>query len=303
VLGRFVTVDPQQSLTDPLQWNPYLYANNSPVTKADPTGLMTPPDDGPNPRPGYGGGRGGGNGNGSSKQSPHHSGGGRTAPVQHGPSAPIIPGDFFAGAGWALWDNLAGLGQAALDAFTDPVGIRRASQLAQALATNGVDGTAAKVWDGITKPYTSRWNSGDQAGAIGYGVVEIAITLAGTKGATKLATATKIETSIAAETADGAANVANGVRLRAQLTGEQISGGHAFADHVVKAGEFPGITTRQDFASRIEDVVTNGESRQLLRERTAYWEGNTVVIRDPASVDGGTAFVPTGGYNYFLGLK
>jgi hypothetical protein len=96
-----------------------------------------------------------------------------------------------------LWDNLAGLGQAALDAFTDPVGIRRASQLAQALATNGVDGTAAKVWDGITKPYTSRWNSGDQAGAIGYGVVEIAITLAGTKGATKLATATRIEASIA----------------------------------------------------------------------------------------------------------
>lgn len=99
-----------------------------------------------------------------------------------------------------MWDNLAGLGQAALDAFTDPVGIRRASQLAQTLATNGVDGTAAKVWDGITKPYTSRWNSGDQAGAIGYGVVEIAITLAGTKGATKLATATRIEANIAADT-------------------------------------------------------------------------------------------------------
>ena len=107
----------------------------------------------------------------------------------------------------------------------------------------------------------------------------------------------------AAEAGSGADNVVNGVRLRAQLIGEQISGGHAFADHVVKAGEFPGITTRQQFASRIEDVVTNGESRQLLRGRTAYWEGNTVVIRDPASVDGGTAFVPTGGYNYFLGLK
>lgn len=38
VLGRFVTVDPLQDLADPLQWNPYLYANNSPVTKADPTG-------------------------------------------------------------------------------------------------------------------------------------------------------------------------------------------------------------------------------------------------------------------------
>ncbi|MBA3020348.1 RHS repeat-associated core domain-containing protein, partial [Propionicimonas sp.] len=28
VLGRFITVDPVQSVDDPLQWNPYLYANN-----------------------------------------------------------------------------------------------------------------------------------------------------------------------------------------------------------------------------------------------------------------------------------
>ncbi|MFT3969961.1 MAG: RHS repeat-associated core domain-containing protein [Micropruina sp.] len=39
VLQRFITVDPIQDLADPLQWNPYLYANNSPITKADPTGL------------------------------------------------------------------------------------------------------------------------------------------------------------------------------------------------------------------------------------------------------------------------
>lgn len=108
---------------------------------------------------------------------------------------------------------------------------------------------------------------------------------------------------VAAKTESGAASAINGVRLRAQLTGEQIAGGHAFDEHVLKAGEFPGITTRQQFATRIEEVVTNGESRELLRGRTAYWEGNTVVIRDPSSLDGGTAFVPTGGYNYFLGLK
>ena len=112
-----------------------------------------------------------------------------------------------------------------------------------------------------------------------------------------------MRSGVAAKTESGAASAINGVRLRAQLTGEQIAGGHAFDEHVLKAGEFPGITTRQQFATRIEEVVTNGESRELLRGRTAYWEGNTVVIRDPSSLDGGTAFVPTGGYNYFLGLK
>lgn len=38
-LGRFLTIDPLQDLTDPLQSNPYLYSNNSPVTLADPTGM------------------------------------------------------------------------------------------------------------------------------------------------------------------------------------------------------------------------------------------------------------------------
>ncbi|MBU4056264.1 hypothetical protein, partial [Propionicimonas sp.] len=72
-----------------------------------------------------------------------------------------------------------------------------------AIAANGIDGTATQVWEGITKPYTSRWESGDQAGAIGYGAAELLITLAGTKGATKIGTtATKIETSIATKTGD-----------------------------------------------------------------------------------------------------
>ena len=39
-LQRFITVDPLQDLADPLQWNPYIYSNNSPITKADPTGLV-----------------------------------------------------------------------------------------------------------------------------------------------------------------------------------------------------------------------------------------------------------------------
>ncbi|WP_340558756.1 polymorphic toxin-type HINT domain-containing protein [Streptomyces sp. GSL17-111] len=38
--GRFISVDPIIDITDPLQMNGYAYANNNPVTKSDPTGLM-----------------------------------------------------------------------------------------------------------------------------------------------------------------------------------------------------------------------------------------------------------------------
>jgi RHS repeat-associated protein len=38
-LGRFISVDPIMDLADPQQWNGYNYANNTPVTASDPTGL------------------------------------------------------------------------------------------------------------------------------------------------------------------------------------------------------------------------------------------------------------------------
>lgn len=108
---------------------------------------------------------------------------------------------------------------------------------------------------------------------------------------------------VAPEAGTGAENVVNGVRLRAQLTGEEIAGGHAFDKHVIELGEYPGITTRSQFASTIEDVVANGESRALSNGRTAFWNDGTVVIRNPGAADGGTAFRPTSGYDYFLGLN
>jgi RHS repeat-associated protein len=40
-LGRFISVDPIMDLADPQQWNPYSYANNTPISAADPTGLKT----------------------------------------------------------------------------------------------------------------------------------------------------------------------------------------------------------------------------------------------------------------------
>jgi hypothetical protein len=88
----------------------------------------------------------------------------------------------------------------------------------------------------------------------------------------------------------------------AERIGAEISGGHAFDKHVVGQAEFPGVTTREEFASVIEDAVMKGESRALSGGRTAYWRDSTVVIRHPGTVDGGTAFRPANGYDYFLGL-
>ena len=107
---------------------------------------------------------------------------------------------------------------------------------------------------------------------------------------------------VAAKGATGAEDVLNGVRLRASLTGKEISGGHAFEKHVIEGGEFPGITTRGQFADIIERVVTNGEMRPLSGGRSAYWQDGTVVIRNPGAADGGTAFIPKSGYDYFLNL-
>lgn len=94
----------------------------------------------------------------------------------------------------------------------------------------------------------------------------------------------------------------NGVRLRAQLTGQEISGGYAFQKHVIDRVELPGITTRSQFASHIEDVISNGVMRPLECGRSVYLRDGTVVIRDPNHVDGRAAFRPTDGYDYSLGL-
>jgi len=88
----------------------------------------------------------------------------------------------------------------------------------------------------------------------------------------------------------------------AKAIGDEISGGHAFDKHVIERGEFPGVTTRGQFASVIEDAVLNGERRTLSGGRTAYWSDGSVVIRHPGAPDGGTAFRPANGYDYFLGL-
>jgi hypothetical protein len=92
--------------------------------------------------------------------------------------------------------------------------------------------------------------------------------------------------------------------------GKAIANGHAFDKHVVKRGEFAdlGINSRDDFAAHIDDVVSNAtgsDVRELSSGRSAYWDDSTgtVVIRDPASPDFGTAFRPVSGRLYFEGLE
>lgn len=93
------------------------------------------------------------------------------------------------------------------------------------------------------------------------------------------------------------------VGLQAQLAEEEIASGHSFAKHVVDGGEFAGISTRSQFADHIDDVILNGEMRPLGGGRSAYWSDGTIVIRNPGVPDGGTAFAPTAGYQYFLTVR
>lgn len=50
-LGKFISADPIMDVADPQQWNAYSYANNSPITMSDPTGLR--PEDNPGHCLGY----------------------------------------------------------------------------------------------------------------------------------------------------------------------------------------------------------------------------------------------------------
>lgn len=85
----------------------------------------------------------------------------------------------------------------------------------------------------------------------------------------------------------------------------KIAGGHAFSKHGKEFASL-GIRTERQFARHVDNVMANPTAtRNLERGRVAFWDqrSGTVVIRDPNSVDGGTAFIPTRGIDYFNGLR
>lgn len=93
------------------------------------------------------------------------------------------------------------------------------------------------------------------------------------------------------------------VTAPARSWGTRIAAGHAFAKH---GGEF-GCSTREQFAAHIDRVIASPSSvsRNLLRGREAYFDdgSGTVVICDPTTSDGGTAFKPNNGRRYYDGLR
>ncbi|MFW9928709.1 MAG: hypothetical protein ACFFD1_04910 [Candidatus Thorarchaeota archaeon] len=71
---------------------------------------------------------------------------------------------------------------------------------------------------------------------------------------------------------------------------------------LIKQREFPGFS-QYKFQRLIQSILNNPTEMKLLdRGRIGYWDQNTgtVIVRDPVRWDGGTAFKPITGYDYFL---
>ena len=80
-----------------------------------------------------------------------------------------------------------------------------------------------------------------------------------------------------------------------------IAYGHAWNDHRIDWVNL-GLNTQQELAEHIENVITfSTESKSLDGDRRAYWDSTsgTVVIENPSDSDGGTAFRPTRGKQYY----
>ena len=88
----------------------------------------------------------------------------------------------------------------------------------------------------------------------------------------------------------------------ASALADQIADGHAYDNHAIDGEEFPDISTRDDFSDHIAGILSDPDAvKPLLRDRTGYWDDNsgTVVVHDPNNEDGGTAFAPDTGKDYF----
>jgi len=82
---------------------------------------------------------------------------------------------------------------------------------------------------------------------------------------------------------------------------QKIADGHAFGKH---AKEF-GSPSKAQFKQLVEETMDSGQAKSLSNGRTGYWNATDqmVVITDPSSPDGGTAFRPVDGVNYFNNLR
>ncbi|WP_407651713.1 polymorphic toxin-type HINT domain-containing protein [Actinoplanes sandaracinus] len=219
-LGRFISVDPLMDLTDPQQWNGYNYANNSPITKSDPTGLRaacgvghdTPCGDYPaHPNGvttstpatgGNSGGNGGGNSGNSGGGNSGNSGGGNSGGNGGGNSGGSNGGGngesagdggndvtgFFKGVGEQLVDiaktplNIAEGMYDCVTTYYQPMCIQPGGPLLLN-AIHDPGATVNGVWEGLVGPVLDDWDSGQQDEAVGRGVVMVGEVVVGSKGA------------------------------------------------------------------------------------------------------------------------
>ncbi|MCB0334830.1 MAG: hypothetical protein KDD62_00950 [Bdellovibrionales bacterium] len=106
-------------------------------------------------------------------------------------------------------------------------------------------------------------------------------------------------------TVDGAHTffVGHGQWLVHNTCAKKIANGHAYDKHVLEKGEFPEISSPDEFEHLIKNVMESKDNKPLSNGRHAYWKDDTVVIADPNHIDGGTAFRPSAGKIYYDNLQ
>jgi hypothetical protein len=83
---------------------------------------------------------------------------------------------------------------------------------------------------------------------------------------------------------------------------EQIANGHGWEDH---QGEFRDWS-QSDYQQAVQDTIDDPSDYKSLQDgRKAYWNDklDMVVVVNPQDPDGGTAFRPKDGKDYFNRLK
>ncbi|MFE0422254.1 polymorphic toxin-type HINT domain-containing protein [Streptomyces sp. NPDC058953] len=134
--GRFISVDPLIDMADPIQINGYSYSENSPVTFADPTGLVSAAQ---------GGGGGGGGYNGDQYGGPSK---GELSWAQQEQNRSM--GSVIADAGWSLLKGLIGYDDM-VACFSRGDLWACGSMILDALPWKRAFSAAKRVWDAVGK--------------------------------------------------------------------------------------------------------------------------------------------------------
>ena len=327
-IGRWASADPLTVHALGSDLNPYAYVLGSPTRLTDPSGLDTGPPGCDNLSPGcsnggwgdlgnlFGGGGGagaggGGGGGGTIGNNGQRggAGGGSTQPLLAGPAFSNIFDAYAANPGAFTVDQGAVRGfNAGVDRHATVIAGAGVLAVAQVAVVASLASVVDGIWTtatAISRGAESGWTAlAQQLSAKAPWAISVAT--AGTNVATALNGNSTLSSEVkAAEGAEAA--VARMATTDAESIANQIANGHAFGKHVVQQGEFPMVSTVDQFAQGAKNVLLSPETqvRALSGGRTAYWNeaSQTVLIHNPAAGDLGTFFRPLKGIEYFLNLK